>query len=313
MAKVKEKEDKLLAELDKAKQGVVKKADVDFASELADLIKSLRKKYGPEAISLGSEVKPVGRMPTGLSKLDTITAGGWPTGRIIEVWGPQSAGKSTLMYRTIAACQQANPKARVAYFDLENTFVETWAAKCGVDTKRMLRIGAMTAEEAGELLLKMVRNKWDMVIVDSVVELLPERELKKKVGEQSYAIVATVLSYLLPKIVVLQSSSPTVVLLVNQVRDKIGFFLGAGAKSPGGHALFHLDSLKLRVQRKEPITGALLDPTLTKIVEGMGLKVKPKKEYGYVMAIRVVKSKVSREKEECRVPVIFGHGIVDGA
>lgn len=278
---------------------------------LADLVRVLRKKYGPNAIALGSDVAPLGRVSTGIEKLDEILRGGWPVGRITEVWGPQSAGKTTLLMRAIAALQKANPKARVAYFDLENTYDEPWAVKCGVNTKRLLRIGAMAAEEAGELLVKMVRDKWDMAIVDSVVELLPGKELERKVEEQSYAVVAGVLSRLLPKIVVLQSSSPTILLLVNQVRDKIGFFLGHAAKSPGGHAMFHLDSLKLRVQRKEPILGSMLTKRMAKAA---GIEhAKAGKKYGFEMAIKVVKSKVSREGEECRVPVLFDLGIYQEA
>jgi recombination protein RecA len=283
-----------------------------LSDALADLEKKIKKEHGPHAVTTGDKVPDIGRVPTGFAKLDKILRGGFPKGRITEVWGPQSAGKSTLIFFIIAAIQKADPKARVAYFDLENTFDKAWAARCGIILERLVVVKAMTAERAGDLLLLMVRDKWDMVVVDSVVELIPASVLEKETGKATYAPVANVLSALLPKVVVLQSNSPTVVVLTNQVRDNIGFFLGKGTKSPGGNALFHMDSLKLRVQRKEPITGVLIDPTLQKHLDTIGIKSpKPKKEYGYIMAIKVVKSKVSREKEMCLLPVLFDIGIIE--
>lgn len=236
----------------------------------------------------------------------TLVTNGFPT--------HNSAGKSTLMFRSIAAIQKADPKSRIAYFDLENTFDTEWAVKCGITLNRLLHVKAVTAERAGDLLLRLVRDNWTMVIVDSLVELIPKDVLEKETGKATYAPVANVLSALLPKVVVLQSNSPTVVVMVNQVRDLIGWFLGKGKKSPGGNALYHIDSLKLRVQRKEPIWGSLLSPGWAKHLEQIGImKPKPKKEYGYVMAIKVVKSKVSREGEMCLLPVLFDIGIVEEA
>ena len=285
-----------------------------LSEEFEKVAKLVRKEYGPSAVTTGDKVPDVERVPTGFARLDKILRGGWPKGRIIEVWGPQSAGKTMLLMRTVAVLQAANPKARIVYFDLENTFDKAWASKFGVNLQRLFVVKAVPAERAGDLLLRVIRDKWDMAIVDSVVEMIPEKVLGKDTGQQTYAPVATVLSALLPKVVVLQSNSPTIVILVNQVRDNIGFFLGKGTKSPGGNALYHLDSLKLRVQRKEPITGALLTPALEKRLTEYGVaKILPKKDYGYVMAIKVVKSKVSKEKEFCLLPVLFDIGIVEEA
>lgn len=258
------------------------------------LLQDLRRRYGKEAAQKASDVEEVERVSTGLEPLDRAVGGGWPEGRIAEIWGPQSAGKSTLVYRSIAACQKAR-KGRVALFDLENTFSKKWAGRMGVDLERLLVIKAVPAEDVGTLIIRMVRKKWPMVIIDSVVELIPERELKKNVDEESYAVVARTLSRLLPKIVMLQSSSPTIVLLVNQVRDIMGFHLGHAAKAPGGHALFHLDTIKIRVQRKERLEAPW----------------KKGKFAGYQMAIRVLKSKVGKEGEECRLYMVFGHGLLE--
>lgn len=222
-----------------------------------------------------------------------------------------SAGKTTLVYIAIAACQRANPKAMIAYFDLENTFEKTWAEKCGVDTGRLLVVGPVPAEKVEALLLKFVRERWAMAVVDSIVEMIPQDVLEKEAGKQDYAVVARVMSRVIPKLTVLQGMSPTIVLMVNQVRDKIGFMFGEGQRGPGGHALHHADSLKLRVQR----TSALKGGDLTKeMLHALGLKrADPAKKYGYNLAVKVIKSKVSREGEECRLHVLFDHGVFQEA
>lgn len=258
-----------------------------------EAIKELEKKYGHSVVRRASKVPKVERLATGIEALDRILLGGWPKGRISELWGPQSAGKSSLVYKTIAACQKKKD-AKIAYFDQENTYEEDWARKCGVDPDRLEHIAALAAEDVELLLLRMIRQKWDMVIIDSVVEMLSEKDLKRASTDPKVGALATVLSNLLPKIVVLQSVSPTVVLLVNQVRDKIGFFMGSGKKAPGGNVLYHLDTIRLEVKRKEFIYDK-----------------KGKKRLGYIGALKVVKSKVSPEQEECRFFVSFKKGLVD--
>lgn len=258
---------------------------------LEELIVRLRGKYGEKAIMLGKDVKPPRRWSTGIEELDRITGGGWPEGRIIEIWGPEKAGKTTLVLKSIAAMQQKNPGAYAAYFDLENTFMPDWAKKCGVDLNRFIHIKAMAAEDMGNLAVRFIRRKWSMVAIDSVVEILPSKVLERGLDEEVYAPQARMLSVMLPKIVVLQSRSPTVVLLVNQVRDKIGFHMGDDLKQPGGHALAHLVSFLIKVQRKKQIK-----------VDDRVL--------GFEMALRILKTKLSIEGEECRCIFKFGKGIV---
>lgn len=280
--------------------------------EMARLVADIQKRHGDGIITTGDKVPDIQRLPTGIHKLDKILRGGLPMGRIVEFWGPVSAGKSSLVFKVVGHVQRMNPGARIAYYDLENTYDKAWARRCGADPARLLRVGAVSAEEAGDLLLRMVRDKWDMVIVDSLVELIPESVLEKETGKQTYAPVANVLSSLLPKVVVLQSSSPTIVILINQVRDMIGFTMGKGKKAPGGNALYHLDSIRLRLQRKEPITGALVEDSWLKLLKAVGInKIRPKENYGYTLAIKVVKSKVSREGAQCRLPVLFDIGILN--
>jgi len=260
------------------------------AETVGELVDRLKAKYGPRVIMRGSEVPPIEFVSTGIKELDEACNGGWPKGRVVEVWGPKSAGKTSLVLHVIAAMQRADPKVKIAYFDLENTYTKEWASQLGVDTERLIRVGAMYAEDLGDLLVKMVRKRWGMVVVDSIIGLLPGKELERSLDTATPGVLAMMLSRILPKVIVLQGQSPTIVVLVNQVRDKFGLpMYGEGAKSPGGHALEHFDSLKIRVQRKGP-------------VEKNGERI------GHEIALKVIKSKVGIEDKDCRVKFIWGKG-----
>lgn len=261
------------------------------------LVAELLAKYGKNSIGLGTEVSAPGRLPTGVAALDAILGGGWPKGRISEVWGPNNAGKSTLALATVAAVQRLWPVEKtsaipVMWFDQENTFEPAWAGLLGVDLARVKHHVPMAGEDAGDLILQYVRDRIPLVVVDSVIEMIPEKELLRGSGEESIGANARFLSRWLPKVVVLQGRSPTVLLLTNQVRDRIGFFFGETERPPGGHVLSHLDTLRLKIVRKG------------------WLKEKDVK-VGYETAIKVVKSKVGGETLECRYQVMFGKGIVE--
>ena len=260
---------------------------------LAKLIEELRAKYGKGSIGPGADVKSPARLPTGVRVLDEVLGGGWPQGRISEVWGPQGAGKSTLCLAAVAAAQ-ATKKGDVVWFDQENTFEPSWAKLMGVDLARLIHAGPMAGEDAADLALQYIRAQVPLVVVDSVIEMIPEKELLRGSGEESVGTVARLLARWLPKVVVLQGKSPTVVLLVNQVRDRIGFFFGETERAPGGHTLAHLDSVRLKVHRR-------------------GWLKERDKKVGYTLAFKVVKSKVGGETREGRVDVNFEKGIVEHA
>lgn len=264
---------------------------------LQKLLEDLGKKYGKGAIVTAAERTPPPRLPTGVRVLDEILGGGWPMGRISVLWGPNNAGKTTLALATAAAVQKLWPVARtskipVKWFDQENTFEPTWAKMLGLDPDRMTVHVPMAADDAGDLVIQYVRERIPLVVVDSVIEMIPEKSLLRASGEQEYSPVARFLSSWLPKLVVLQGRSPTVLLFINQVRDKIGFFLGDSDNDPGGQALRHLASVKLKIARKG-------------FIKVRDVKV------GYSTAIKVIKSKVGGETRECRYDLMFGQGIVE--
>ena len=260
------------------------------------ILQEIREKYGQKYVGPGIDVPPPPRLSTGLAALDEILGGGWPMGRISELWGPEHAGKSTLALVSAAAAQRrfsVTPEFPVMWFDQENTFEPTWATKLGVDLARVKHHGPLSAEDGGDLILQYIRDRVPLVVVDSVIEMLPEKSLLKGSGEAEYSPVARFLASWLPKIVVLQGRSPTVLLLINQVRDRIGFFFGETVRSPGGHVLAHLNTVKLKIVRKGFLVG------------------KAKEKVGYEAAVRIVKSKVGGEQREMRFYVYFDRGVVE--
>lgn len=261
--------------------------------KLDALLADLRKKYGPLVGAAASLVPEVGRLSTGAPALDSILSGGWPKGRIIEVWGPRSVGKSLLCLYGAKAAIEANPKVDkpVVWFDQENTFEKTWAAKLGVNLDQVLFAPAMAGEDAGDLLLHYIRMNKPLIIIDSVIEMIPEKELVRGTGEESYSPVARLLSRLLPKIVVMQGRSPSILLVTNQVRDRVGFFFGETERASGGRALEHYDSVKVKMKR-------------------MGFFKKGDQKVGYELALKLIKSKVGNEQAECRLWVSFERGFV---
>lgn len=273
---------------------------------LDKLLVELGAKYGKGAISLGSQVSPPERLPTGVAALDAILGGGWPKGRISVLWGPNNAGKSTLALATAAAVQKIWPVEKtsripVMWHDQENTWEPEWAKMLGVDLDRIKRHVPMAAEDVGDLVVQYVRERVPLVVVDSIIEVIPEKSLLKASGEQEYSPVARFLSSWLPKLIVLQGRSPTVLLFTNQVRDRIGFYFGEVDTDPGGQALRHLASVKLKIVRRGFITERGRDAA------GKAADVK----VGYETAIKVVKSKVGGETKECRYQLLFGRGIVE--
>ena len=259
------------------------------------ILQEIREKYGQKYVGPGIDVPPPPRLSTGLAALDEILGGGWPMGRISELWGPEHAGKSTLALVSAAAAQASypvTPEFPVMWFDQENTFEPTWAAKLGVDLVRVKHHGPLSAEDGGDLILQYIRDKVPLVVVDSVIEMLPEKSLLKGSGEAEYSPVARFLASWLPKVVVLQGRSPTVLLLINQVRDRIGFFFGETVRSPGGHVLAHLNTIKAKIVR-------------------VGFIKQGKEKIGYEAAVRIVKSKVGGEQREMRFYVHFARGVLE--
>jgi len=256
---------------------------------LGRVIEQQRKKYGAGALFLLSEKEDGGnviRIPTGLPDFDAITGGGLPEGRIVEIYGAESAGKTSLAYHFCSLF-----KVR-AFIDSEGTFdrVRCRSVFGNADGKMFLR-KPDTGEQAMELLLGFAQAGVPLVVVDSVAAMLPESTFNKKVEDNArIGALAKMLSETLPVLAKHCDNTGTTVILINQIRDKIGAMAwGDPTTTPGGRALKHFASLRIKVARKGNI-------------------VKSGKKIGITSKLKVVKSKVCDPEGEAELPLFFETG-----
>lgn len=253
----------------------------------------INKAAGDFTVVMADTLRPVSRIPTGILALDVALSGGLPCGYVIEVYGPEGSGKSTIAMK-LAATVQSSPEVfgkPVAFIDVEGTLNTDWAALCGIDTKYLVTAMPTTAEVALDIVETMVRsNKYSVVILDSVAALLPQEEAEKTHQEQSMGLHARLMSKFCRKVTSALNvkdengdKNRTVVLLVNQTRDKIGGFTRPGMPVPqqtsGGRAVRYHASLRLELKVLEFISGV------------------NKVEIGQIIKFKVIKAKFSKSRE----------------
>ena len=221
--------------------------------ELDQLIKQIEKDYGAgTVIKLDSNLKvDVDVIPTGLYSLDMATGvGGFPRGRIVELYGPEGSGKTTLALSVVKECQKAGGKA--AYIDMENAMDVTYAKdKIGVDVGDLLFSQPNSAEEALGLVEKYAESKLvDLIVIDSVSSLVPRVEVEGEMGAQTMGLQARLMSHAMRKLVPIIKKSNTLVIFINQIRMKIG---GSPYSNPevtsGGKALLFAASMRVDIRR----------------------------------------------------------------
>lgn len=224
----------------------------DKENAIAEAIKQMNKKYGPSAaIKLGDgdmEVK-VETISSGSLILDRIFAcGGLPRGRVIELFGEQSSGKSTLAGFIVAQIQAQGGKA--AWVDAEFSFSSDYAEKIGIDINELIISQPQCAEEALEFVEKMVQtHAIDLIVIDSVAALVPRKELEGDIGDPTIALQARFMSQALRRLIAQVSSTNTSVIFINQIRDKVGVFWGSASTTSGGKALKFYASVRLKVKK----------------------------------------------------------------
>ena len=259
---------------------------------LDEVLASIEKQFGKGSVmKLGdNEHIDIETIPSGCLSLDiALGIGGYPKGRIIEIFGPESSGKTTFALHAIAEAQKKG--GRAAFIDAEHALDPTYAAKIGVNTDELLLSQPDSGEQALEICEALVRSgAISVIVIDSVAALVPQAEIEGEMSDMQVGLQARLMSKALRKLSGIISKTNTVAIFINQLREKVGVMFGNPETTTGGRALKFYSSIRLEIRRSEQIK------------EGTDV-------VGNKTNIKVVKNKMAPPFKNCTVDIMYGEGV----